>query len=125
LAGDADSDILLSTLDKLYPDDTIRFEIVKLPHHGSRNNLTGSLVKKIDSPHYMLTGGKTSEGPHWEALAKIITRTLAQGVEQHTIHVNGYAGVQLLSPVWEGKLDMLLNKYYCKFTKENEVTFEY
>jgi hypothetical protein len=121
LTGDADPDILLDGLNT-YSQEIVPFEVVKLPHHGSRNNLTTSLIDKMNTSHYMLTGGKSHEGPHWEALAKVITHTNVNGA--HTLHISGSAGEELLHPVWEGALNDVLKEYQCFVNKHNEVSFE-
>lgn len=57
-------------------DGQIKFDAVKISHHGSKYNTTSELMTKIDAPVFYLTGGYSSEEdcPTMETIAKIAIR---------------------------------------------------
>jgi len=74
--GDANAEDLLEALDnwqKQY-NETLYFEVIKLPHHGSANNCC-KLLDKIDGKYYLVsTDGKKFAHPNKETIAKIVVR---------------------------------------------------
>ena len=48
LTGDAHADVLLETLDGwLGPDGRLEVDVFKLPHHGSKANVTNALMARV------------------------------------------------------------------------------
>ncbi len=126
LCGDAQAKQILTELELLYPEDAIvKCEAIKISHHGSKNNTTNELIKKIDSPHYFLTGGKKDEGPNIEALAKIIIRPLHEGITEHRIHYNKIERIEELKVLVADNSQELLASYNCVIDNNNESHFEY
>ena len=126
LGGDAQAKQILAELNRLYPEDgTVKCEAIKISHHGSKNNTTNELVKKVDTQHYYLTGGKTGEGPNIEALAKIILRPLHEGITKHRIHYNKIEKLVDLKNLISDNGQRLLENYKCIIDNNNESTFEY
>lgn len=126
LGGDAQAKQILAELNRLYPEDgTVKCEAIKISHHGSKNNTTNELVKKVDTQHYYLTGGKTGEGPNIEALAKIILRPLHEGITEHRIHYNKIEKLVDLKNLISDNGQRLLENYKCIIDNNNESTFEY
>lgn len=69
--GDAPADNIIASLDKYYPTD--RFEIVKLPHHGSYRNITRELIRRIDTNQVIISTNKQ--------IQKIVLRRLIEEKE--------------------------------------------
>ena len=125
LSGDAIASQLYEAIKKHYEGNHIMFEAIKIPHHGSKNNMSNSLSLLVDSDHYFLTGGKKNEGPNLETMAKIILHPIGNGVMFHTIHYNRILNLTELQLLIKDEYRELLESCHAKLTNENEYTFEY
>lgn len=88
LAADAHPDVLIPALRALArerarlpastPDGQVpplRVDVFKLPHHGSRANVTLPLLDLVKADHYVIsTSGARFKHPDDEAMARVITR---------------------------------------------------
>lgn len=88
--GDAMPSLVIKGLVKHYPNGPfpMRFEAIKVAHHGSHYNTTEALMNLIDSEQYFLTGGEEGIRPSEAALGRILLQPLRSGVTQRTLHVN-------------------------------------
>ena len=85
LAGDAHPKVLLRGIDQLVgPGDVLDVDVFKLPHHGSKANVTLELVRRVRASVYVFSsnGAGNSRHPNDEAVARVIAgssgdRTLA------------------------------------------------
>lgn len=81
LAADAHSTTLLAGLQRfarMKGESRVRLDLCKLPHHGSRANVTTALVEAIDTSRYLVsTDGMTFGHPDDAAMARIL-RSSAQ-----------------------------------------------
>lgn len=125
LSGDAIASQLYEAIKKHYEGNHIMFEAIKIPHHGSKNNMSNSLSLLVDSDHYFLTGGKKNEGPNLETMAKIILHPIGNGILFHTIHYNRTLNLTELQLLVKDEYKELLESCHAKLTNENEYTFEY
>ena len=77
LAGDAHPGVLEEGLRALSPDDgPYRLDAFKVPHHGSKKNVTASLVEAVDCPLWLVsTSAERFQHPDDEALARIVVGT--------------------------------------------------
>jgi hypothetical protein len=54
-------------------EDRVRIDLCKLPHHGSRGNVTNALIESIACRDYLVsTDGRTFGHPDDAALARIL-----------------------------------------------------
>lgn len=125
LGGDAIASQLYEAIKKHYDGNHILFEAIKIPHHGSKNNMSNELSLLVDTEHYFLTGGKKDEGPNYEALAKIILHPIEDGIQSHTVHYNRILNLTELQCLIKDEYKELLESCKAKLTNENEYTFEY
>lgn len=125
LGGDAIASQLYEAIKKHYDGNHILFETIKIPHHGSKNNMSNELSLLVDSEHYFLTGGKKDEGPNYETLAKIILHPIEDGIQSHTVHYNRILNLIELQCLIKDEYKELLESCKAKLTNENEYTFEY
>ena len=75
LTGDAHADVLLETLDRwLGPSGTLEVDLFKLPHHGSKANVTEALMKRVQAKCYVFSssGEGASQHPNDQAVARVI-----------------------------------------------------
>lgn len=68
-------------------DMKIKFDTIKVSHHGSDTNLSKDLLKHIDSPNWILCGC-TSSAPHLHTFANIIYRPLLGGIQNRSFYFN-------------------------------------
>jgi hypothetical protein len=87
LTGDAFASDLVDGLSALEEPGPVRVDLLKLPHHGSRNNLSKELVAAVECPEWVVSSdGSQFRHPDPQALARILTagvpspRTLAFNV---------------------------------------------
>jgi beta-lactamase superfamily II metal-dependent hydrolase len=75
LAGDGFSDVLTSSLGRLRTErgGELSVDAFKLPHHGSRRNVSVDLVRSVACPLYLFsTDGSVFGHPDQEAVARVI-----------------------------------------------------
>jgi beta-lactamase superfamily II metal-dependent hydrolase len=83
--GDAHADVLIDTLNRwLGQEKTLDVDVLKLPHHGSKGNVTNELMKRVKAKCYVFSssGEGPSKHPNDQAVARVIVnssgpRTLA------------------------------------------------
>lgn len=71
LTGDARGDHILAGLKKrrLLKDGRIHVDVLKLPHHGSRNNVTPEFFEQVTADSYVVSGdGRKFPNPHQNAM---------------------------------------------------------
>nr|NLI50659.1 hypothetical protein [Propionibacterium sp.] len=81
LAGDAHPDVLLAALDAwLGPDATLDVDLFKLPHHGSKANVTNALIARVRARCYVFSssGEGRSQHPNDQAVARVIVNSTGE-----------------------------------------------
>lgn len=82
--GDTSEENLKEALIKLgySKENPIKLDLFKLPHHGSKNNMSKELIEMIDCKMYLVsTNGKSHGHPDKEVLAKIIDFNKDKNIE--------------------------------------------
>lgn len=73
LTGDAFSDDLVDAIAQLQPAGKLKLDVLKLPHHGSRNNVHRALIEAVDCKTFLVsTDGTTFNHPDPEAIARVV-----------------------------------------------------
>jgi hypothetical protein len=76
LLGDAHPAVVVAHLDRLLARrrmSRLAVDAVKLPHHGSQNNVNAALVARVASPHWLFSSdGTFFEHPDPEAVARVV-----------------------------------------------------
>ena len=78
LLGDANYQDYMEGLKLFHPDkeEKLEYNIVKLSHHGSKNNFHPDFLKRIHTPYYIVsTNGVKFNHPDKDVLAQIICNT--------------------------------------------------
>jgi Metallo-beta-lactamase superfamily len=75
LTGDAHPDVFVRGIDRMAgADSTLDVDLFKLPHHGSRANVTKELLKRVRCGRYLFsTDGSRFGHPDQEAVARVLT----------------------------------------------------
>ena len=87
LTGDARGDTILAGLEQsgdLRPGGKVHVNILKLPHHGSINNVDLAFFQRIHADHYVASGDGTYGNPDRETL-ELLAR--ARPGERFTLHI--------------------------------------
>lgn len=75
LGADAHPDDLLAGIREYCGDERLKVDVFKLPHHGSKANVTNELLEAVDSKRIVFsTNGKRFGHPDREAVARVIRR---------------------------------------------------
>lgn len=114
--GDAHASLIVSSLRKLIPEGRkrLKVDVVKVSHHGSRNNISQDLLNLIDAKHYLVsTNGAKYRHPDAAAMAAII-----QGSVRIPVLWFNYKSEQTLP--WRNKTDEGLRKYYTRYPPGNK-----
>ena len=75
MLGDAHIDDIMTGLDFFYPnkDEQILYSVIKLSHHGSKNNFDPSFLKRVRANTFLVsTNGDYFNHPDKEVIAHII-----------------------------------------------------
>ncbi|UBM59570.1 MBL fold metallo-hydrolase [Marinilongibacter aquaticus] len=73
--ADAHPDLIVQSLKEYKKDGIIKFDLIKVSHHGSFNNISKDLLELVDSPKYLIsTNGGRHNHPDKETIAHIINR---------------------------------------------------
>jgi len=87
LTGDARGDKILEGLELvglLKAGGTVHVDVLKVPHHGSSNNLDADFFERIRADHYVISGNGENGNPEREALEMLFT---ARGEEPFQLHL--------------------------------------
>jgi beta-lactamase superfamily II metal-dependent hydrolase len=71
LTGDAQGNLVIDSLKqkKLLTDERVHFELLKLMHHGSQNNVTEEFFQTVTADKYVISGDhKKFPNPHEKAM---------------------------------------------------------
>jgi hypothetical protein len=83
LTGDATASELLGGLALLGAGERVPLDLVKLPHHGSRNNVSRELVQAVDCPLWVFSSdGTTFRHPDAIAVSRVVRDS---GPEPHLV----------------------------------------
>lgn len=86
LTGDARGDNILEGFEEigvLAPGGKMRVDILKVPHHGSSNNLEKDFFDRIEASHYVFSGNGQHGNPERESIEMLMD---ARGNDPFTIH---------------------------------------
>jgi hypothetical protein len=88
LTGDARGDFIIEWLvadGRLVDEnDTTHFDLLKVPHHGSANNVTEGFFRAVTADHYVISGDGKHDNPEAETLSLIASARKDAG---YTIHL--------------------------------------
>lgn len=86
LTGDARGDKILEGLESagmLDSDGGIDLDLLKVPHHGSSNNLTDDFFERVRATHYVLSGDGEHGNPERESLEWLFAARAGEAFAVH------------------------------------------
>ena len=85
--GDARSDSLIEGIDRLLKERglcKLKIDALKVPHHGSKHNVSNELMARLDCQHFLISSsGNRFNHPDDDATARLILHS-----DQPTLHFN-------------------------------------
>ena len=87
LTGDARGDKIIEGMEMvglLKPQGTMHVSVLKVPHHGSANNLTKDFFSRITADHYVFSGDGEHGNPERESMRMLFD---ARGHDPFVIHL--------------------------------------
>jgi hypothetical protein len=87
LTGDARGDKILEGLELaelLEPGKTMHVDVLKVPHHGSSNNLETEFFERVTADHYVFSGNGENGNPERESMGMLFE---ARKTAPFTIHL--------------------------------------
>lgn len=122
--GDSISSTVVRMLNSLF-DKEVYFEAIKISHHGSKYSTSADFVKKVNTCHLFLTGGKKGEGPSIETISKYVLKETCPPENKHTLHYNHLVKGELIDQLLEVNNTKVINLHSFYLSNNNEHTFEY
>jgi hypothetical protein len=86
LTGDARGDKILEGLELaglLKPGKTLHVDVLKVPHHGSTNNVERDFFTRITADHYVFSGNGQHGNPERETFTMLLEARGSDGFELH------------------------------------------
>lgn len=91
LPGDAIPNKLSKALDDYKKESLLKFDLVKLPHHGSYKNITKDILSKFECSDYVITtNGVQHFHPNKKMMLKLFKWSQKKDDKQLTFHLNYY-----------------------------------
>jgi len=105
LTGDARGDDIVEGLTErgLLNGASCKFDVLKLPHHGSDRNVRLDFFQRVKADHYVISGNGENGNPEIDTLRMIVD---ARGSERYKVHCTYRDGVKGL----KGRLTGFLNR---------------
>ena len=85
MTGDGHPEDLMFGLDnagKLRADGTLHVDVLKMLHHGSKNNWTPEFGKQVTADHYVFCGNGAHENPHHDVVEGVINSRLGSTAQR-------------------------------------------
>lgn len=120
LPGDAIPQMLSKALDEYRKDKTLKFDLVKLPHHGSYKNITKEVLEKFVCSNYIVTtNGMKYYHPDKKMMLKVLSWGKREANKQMTFHMNYYDDLYKRLKITEAE------KHQYDFECDGKRTFEF
>jgi hypothetical protein len=121
--ADAHPDLLVTSIGRLLEERSsagtplrkLSVDAVKIPHHGSKNNLSPELVKLLDCDKYLIsTNGNTFRHPDQESIARIVEYSGKKPTKLYFNYRSEY------NAVWDDRVFKKEKKYVTHYPEKNE-----
>lgn len=70
--GDSNIEVCRKNLEQIYGNTTIKMNLIKLSHHGSKRNISMRFLKQYYSDSYLISAGDTKLRPSMETIAMLL-----------------------------------------------------
>ena len=107
LTGDARDDHVYEALDNkglTRADGSAHINVIKVPHHASKNNFSTDFARLVTADHYLICGNGGHGNPHLEVLQRLVESRLGRP-EQRGTHPEVANRFKIWFSADEGSLD--------------------
>jgi len=79
LTGDVQHDLLLDELDAAgkMPNGHLHLDVLKVPHHGSENNMSEEFAHKVSADHYIFCGNGANGNPERKVIKELFNSRMS------------------------------------------------
>ena len=86
--GDSNIEVCRKNLEQIYGDTPVKMNLIKLPHHGSKRNISMRFLKQYYSDSYLISAGETKLRPSMETIAMILMNNLEENKRIYIVNRN-------------------------------------
>ena len=86
--GDSNIEVCRKNLEQIYGDTPVKMNLIKLPHHGSKRNISMRFLKQYSSDSYLISAGETKLRPSMETIAMILMNDLEENKKIYIVNRN-------------------------------------
>lgn len=86
--GDANIEVCRKNLEQIYGNTPSKMNLIKLPHHGSKRNISMRFLKQYYSDSYLISAGETKLRPSMETIAMILMNDSEENKKIYIVNRN-------------------------------------
>lgn len=86
--SDANIEVCRKNLEQIYGNTPLKINLIKLPHHGSKRNISMRFLKQYYSDSYLISAGETKLRPSMESIAMILVNDYEENKKIYIVNRN-------------------------------------
>lgn len=86
--SDANIEVCRKNLEQIYGNTPLKINLIKLPHHGSKRNISMRFLKQYYSDSYLISAGETKLRPSMETIAMILVNDYEEDKKIYIVNRN-------------------------------------
>lgn len=86
--SDANIEVCRKNLERIYGNTPLKINLIKLPHHGSKRNISMRFLKQYYSDSYLISAGETKLRPSMETIAMILVNDYEENKKIYIVNRN-------------------------------------
>ena len=86
--ADSNIEVCRKNLEQIYGDIPVKINLIKLPHHGSKRNISRRFLKQYSSDSYLISAGETKLRPSMETIAMILMNDVEKSKKIYIVNRN-------------------------------------
>lgn len=86
--SDANIEVCRKNLEQTYGNTPLKINLIKLPHHGSKRNISMRFLKQYYSDSYLISAGETKLRPSMETIAMILVNDYEENKKIYIVNRN-------------------------------------
>ena len=86
--SDANIEVCRKNLEQIYGNTPLKINLIKLPHHGSKRDISMRFLKQYYSDSYLISAGETKLRPSMETIAMILVNDYEENKKIYIVNRN-------------------------------------
>ena len=86
--SDANIEVCRKNLEQIYGNTPLKINLIKLPHHGSKRNISMRFLKQYYSDSYLISAGETKLRPSMETIAMRLVNDYEENKKIYIVNRN-------------------------------------